>query len=188
MRVLVIYESVYGNTHRIADAVATGLRDRDGVEVELVTPEDAEDAGRFEGVDLLVVGGPTHMHGMAWSTTKHQGAHAEQEAAAKGKPAHELDDDAFGETLRHWFHHLPQGGDTPSAAFDTRFDAAPAMTGRASKGIARRLHHHGWAAVVEPESFLVTKDNELVDGEEDRARTWGEQLADAVVGRAPTTT
>ena len=29
MKAVVVYESMYGNTHLVADAIATGLRDRD---------------------------------------------------------------------------------------------------------------------------------------------------------------
>ena len=47
MRVLLVYEPVYGNTHRIADAVATGLRDRDGIEVEVTAAEEVADPDRF---------------------------------------------------------------------------------------------------------------------------------------------
>jgi hypothetical protein len=53
------------------------------------------------------------------------------------------------------------------------------ITGRASKGIARYLRHEGTRLVTEPESFLVTKDDEPVDGELDRARHWGARLTAA---------
>ena len=36
---------------------------------------------------------------------------------------------------------------------------------------------------AEPESFLVTKDNRLRAGEEDRARAWGRQLATQAAGK-----
>src|SRR4051812_7866406 len=68
MRALVVYESMYGNTHAIADHVATGLRRRfDDVEV-VAAGETTPDA--TDGVDLVVVGGPTHIHGMPRPTTR----------------------------------------------------------------------------------------------------------------------
>ena len=76
----------------------------------------------------------------------------------------------------------------PAAAFDTRAGAAPAMlTGRASKGIARGLHRRGFEQVVQPESFLVDKENHLEPGEEQRAEGWGARLAATVgpEGRSP---
>ena len=51
------------------------------------------------------------------------------------------------------------------------------MTGRAPKGIARRLRHHGYELLAEPESFLVDRQNHLLPGEEERAAAWGTQLA-----------
>jgi hypothetical protein len=47
-----------------------------------------------------------------------------------------------------------------------------ALTGRASKGVARLLRAHGFEVVTEPESFLVTKQDRLASGELTRAREW----------------
>ena len=61
MNAIVVYESIYGNTRAIAEAIAEGLGGAPAVSpAEL--PADAAQA------DLLVVGGPTHIHGMATST------------------------------------------------------------------------------------------------------------------------
>jgi hypothetical protein len=66
-------------------------------------------------------------------------------------------------------------------AFDTRIDAPVAFTGAASKGIAKRLTGQGFHLAVDRESFLVTKQNQLVDGELARATAWGTTLATALV-------
>ncbi len=63
MRTVVIYESMYGNTHLIADAIADGLRSVSG-DVAIVPVADTVD-DVLEGADLVVVGGPTHAHGMS---------------------------------------------------------------------------------------------------------------------------
>jgi hypothetical protein len=63
------------------------------------------------------------------------------------------------------------------AAFDTRLEGRPVLTGQASKGIARLLRQHGFTLAAKPESFLVTKDSQLRDGEQARAWDWGRQLA-----------
>ena len=54
------------------------------------------------------------------------------------------------------------------------------ITGRASKGISRQLRRHGFREIVEPMSFLVTKDSHLAPGQQTDARQWGEQLAGAL--------
>ena len=62
MKAVVVYESLYGNTHAVAEAVAEGLRERAEVDV---SPVEDSSSGVVEDADLLVVGGPTHVHGMS---------------------------------------------------------------------------------------------------------------------------
>jgi hypothetical protein len=173
MRAVVVYESMYGNTHVVADHIAEGL----GGSMEVsVLPVGPQASAAVATADFLVVGGPTHVHGMSSSTSR-KGAVADLEK----HPELTLDPDAEGPGLRDWFRDLEPSSGTRAAAFDTRIDAPPALTGRASKGIARRLRHHGFTLVEEPESFLVDKESELEPGEADRARGWGESLASALV-------
>jgi hypothetical protein len=68
----------------------------------------------------------------------------------------------------------------PAAAFDTRVHLPAAISGRASKGIARRLRKHGATLLLDPESFFVTKENELLPEEEARARAWGTRIAPSI--------
>ena len=82
--------------------------------------------------------------------------------------------------LREWFNGLKPHKGTLAAAFDTRMDLPAAITGRASKGIARRLRRHGATLLLEPESFFVTKQNRLEADEEAHARRWGANLAVAL--------
>jgi flavodoxin len=175
VKIVVVYESMYGNTHLIAEAIGKGLADAGEV---TVVPVDGADADVLAGADLLVVGGPTHVHGMTRESTRK----AAVEAAEKPDAGLEVDPDAEGEGLREWFDELGKVG-TDAAAFDTRMEGPVSLTGRASKGIAKRLKKHGYALVAEPESFLVTKENHLEDHEEEHATTWGASLA-AVVGKA----
>jgi hypothetical protein len=67
-------------------------------------------------------------------------------------------------------------------AFDTRLKMPAFLSGRASRGIDKALRRHGVTMVAKPESFFVTKHNQLLLGEEDRARAWGRQLAISVAG------
>jgi menaquinone-dependent protoporphyrinogen IX oxidase len=178
VRARVIYESMYGNTHTVADAIAEGLRSSG--EVTVVPVKDLS-ADLVEHADLLVVGSPTHVHGMTWPKTR------EAAVEAAHKPEAELDLDAeldlHAPGLREWFNtvkEIPKA----AAAFDTRIDAPAALTGRASKGIAHRLRKHGATLVADPTSFFVTKDNRLEAGEAANAREWGRRLGAELDGQA----
>lgn len=178
MRAVVVYESMYGNTRSIADAIASGMAPGNDVEVVPVAK-----AGRelLEGAGLVVVGGPTHVHGMSRPSTR-KGA-----ADAAGKPGSQLQlvPGAQGPGLRDWFDSLGQVS-ASAVAFDTRLAGPVVFTGRASSGIRALLVRHGFTVVAEPESFLVSKENTLRPGQEDRARAWGAQLAAKLA--APATT
>ncbi len=169
MRSLVVFESMYGNTHRIASAISEGLATVCSAEVLPVTEVDRV---LLQQVDLVVVGAPTHAHGMPWPRTRRS---AVETARALGKSL-TVEPTAIGDGLREWFERVGPIS-AKAAAFDTRFDGPPALTGRASRAIAKRLKHHGAGLVARPESFLVDRENELVPGEEERARRWGEELA-----------
>ena len=61
MHTLLIYESMYGNTHAIAAAIAEGFRPNGDVRVVPVS-EATDDLVTW--ADLVIVGGPTHARGM----------------------------------------------------------------------------------------------------------------------------
>jgi hypothetical protein len=171
MNVRIVYESMYGNTHAIADAIAEGARESGAqVTVQPVcdAPAEAGDA------DLLVVGGPTHMHGLTSELSRKMAISAAKE------DEHEVDRSATdGPALRTWLRQLARADGASAAAFDTRGDAKAALTGSAARGIARRLHRHGYP-ITGRESFLVDdSEGPLADGEIERARAWGAALATA---------
>lgn len=176
MRALVVYESMFGNTHAVADAIGRGLARAGDVSV---VPVERAGAPPLDDVDLVVVGGPTHVHGMSRASTRQ----AAVEQAAKADPPLALDADATGPGLREWLESLGRV-DVRSAAFDTRLGGPAAFTGRASKGIAKRLREHGARLVAGPESFLLDKQNHLHPGEEERAEQWGARLAGEVAHAA----
>jgi hypothetical protein len=169
MRAVVVYESMYGNTHLVADAIGAGLRPAFDV---TVVPVAQAGPAVLAGADLVVVGGPTHVHGMSRASTRK----AAVEAAGKPDSGLAVEPGAEGLGLREWFGSL---GHYPAraAAFDTRMQGPAAFTGRASKGVTRLLRAHGFDVAMQPESFLVTKQNQLVTDESTRAREWGAKLA-----------
>jgi hypothetical protein len=172
MRALVVYESMYGNTHEIANQIAVGLESAG--EVQVLSVADATEE-LVSWADLLVVGGPTHAHGLTSQSTRRSA----RDAAAKPDSDLTLDAEATGEGVRDWLRASVSGEGKRAAAFDTRIDAPALLTGRASHAIARRLRKHDFQVVAESASFLVDKHNRLVPGESERAVEWGSTLASA---------
>jgi Flavodoxin len=173
MKAAIVYESLYGNTHAIADAIAQGLGNTAETQVMSVA-----EAGTTEPpeTDLLVVGGPTHIHGMSRKPMWELAVKDALEHPEKGLVP---DPQAGGPNLRGWFASLDRTTGK-AAAFDTRLEGNELLTGHASKGIAKRLRTHGFDVVAEPASFLVDDTNQLLPGELDRAREWGRTLGSAL--------
>jgi hypothetical protein len=169
MRALVVYESMYGNTHAVAIEIAAGLRATHEVTLVPVTRATRE---LVATADLIVAGSPTHLHGMPTAASRRS---ATESAREQGSGLN-LDPDADGPGVRAWLERL-NAENMLAAAFDTRLSGVPVFTGRASRGIARLLSSHGCRLVVPPESFLVSRHNTLLSGETARARSWG-----AVIG------
>ena len=164
MRALVVVESSFGNTFAVARAVAEGLDPFMAVDVCGIgdAPGTIED-----GVDLVVVGGPTQAFGMSRPNTRRDAA---RQAGHSTAPT-------IG--VREWLASAPTGI-RRAAAFDTRIDKGW-VPGSAARGIAKQLRRLGATLVADPESFRVTgTPGPLAGGELDRARAWGEQLASTI--------
>ena len=170
MRALVVYESMYGNTRTIAQRIAEGLSSHlavDIVEVGVAPQQLGEDIG------LVVAGGPTHAFGMSRPGTR--------EKAAATRPKDSLVSQGIG--IREWLAALPRGqAGVAAAAFDTSINK-PRLPGRASAAAAKHLRKLGFRQVVPAEAFFVIGgEGPLLDGEEERARRWGEALGSKVGG------
>lgn len=169
MRALVIYETLFGNTRRVAEAIADGLRDgaRDGATVDVVEVVDAP-ASVPPDVDLLVLGGPTHAFSMSRPSTRREAA--QRGGAYTDVPA----------GIREWLDALPSGDHAQIfVAFDTRMNM-PLLPGAASHAATRRARRKGFRT-AHPESFFVADyEGPLLDGELDRAREWGRGLTGEV--------
>jgi len=165
MSATVVYESVYGNTRAIAEAIAEGLGDAEVVPV-FEAPE------RVLESDLLVVGGPTHMHGLTTTHSRQMAVEAVHEDGGHVEPGA-----ARTPGLRAWLRDLTTEEGALAAAFDTRGDKSPWLTGAASRGIAKRLRDRGYDVVSRQSFLVVDSDGPLAQGELDRARDWGRRLA-----------
>jgi hypothetical protein len=171
MHALVIYESMFGNTRAIAEAVANGLSARMPVEIKEV---GAAPMVIDEDVSLLVVGAPTHAHGMSKPETR-------RSAADKAEPDRAIVSGSIG--LREWLSAL---GAAPShvavATFDTRIKGPGLLWGSAAKSAETQLKKAGANIVSPAQSFFVggplgSAYDAVAEGELDRARSWGEHLA-----------
>jgi len=177
-RALVVYESMFGNGHRVAERVAEGLR-QGGVEVELVRVLDAP--ARPE-VDLLVVGGPTHALGMSRAATRASRQTHVATAEDRARVAAEPDADT-GPGIREYLRTLEITPGQPVGVYDTRA-TKPVPTG-AARAIARRIVALGAELVTSARAFQVLgMTGPLADGEERRALAWGVELAAGLAKRS----
>lgn len=167
---LVVYESMFGNTREIAEAVADGLRAALTVKVVEVGSAPVE---LSDEVGLLVVGGPTHAFSMSRPSTR-------ADAATKG-----ADKQAAADVgLREWVERIGRGSARPPvAAFDTKVKR-PALPGSAARAALKQLRRAHFPVLTSAENFYVDgMQGPLLDGEPDRARDWGARCA-AEVGQA----
>ena len=98
---LVVFESMFGNTQAVANAVADGLREQG--EVRVLDVAEAPDSIP-SSVDLLVVGGPTHAFSMTRANTR-------QSAVNQGAD----EDKAAQPGIREWISGLALSADVPVA-------------------------------------------------------------------------
>ncbi|WP_166353685.1 flavodoxin family protein [Phytoactinopolyspora limicola] len=167
MRALVVYESMFGHTRSIAEAIAAGLAST--MVVDIVEVNDAPtDIG--PDVHLIVVGGPTHALGMSRPSTRQEAARQAPDGLV-----------STGTGIREWLATLhPPTTTLAAASFDTKA-RRPRLPGSAAHATARRLRRLGLTMISRPQSFNVDGvTGPLTAGEEDRAREWGHELGDHV--------
>jgi flavodoxin len=163
MKALVVYESLFGNTEKVAQAIADGLSEHGDVELLEVTKTREVTT---EHLDLLVVGGPTHGFSMTRPTTR-------EEAVSRGASHGST---IFG--LREWLDQLHKGRHSELVAtFDTRVSKVRHLPGSAAKSAAKIVSGLGYSSAAQAESFYVEDvSGPLLEGELDRAHDWGEWL------------
>lgn len=161
MSVLIVHESLFGNTEQLATAVAAGLGGPD--HVTTVAAADAPDHIP-DDVALLLVAGPTHAFSMTRPGTR-------ADAVTKGARP-----DRAGTGIREWIERVEPRPELSVVTFDTRVHVK-LVPGSAAKSAARALRARGFARTRRGETFWVEDtDGPLRDGELERARAWGESL------------
>jgi hypothetical protein len=160
MRAIVVYESHWGNTAAVARAIAEGI----GHGAKALATDEAVGPA-LEGVDLLVAGAPVMAFGLPRDGMRERVAE-DRKAPAAPDVSHPL--------LRTWLDGLPSGR-AKAAAFDTRIHWTPRG---ATSTIESKLKKAGYHVVSKGQGFVVGGTyGPLRDGELDRARAWGAELA-----------
>ncbi len=148
MNALVLYDSKHGNTEKIAQAIAAGLKEGGvaTVECRALAASGEED---FRGRDLWVLGAPTHYGSLPFR---------------------------FSALLKNALKEDHPG--VKAAIFDTRMKDFP----RGSVVKLRKILEKKGKTVIGEESFVVNgMRGPLADGEEERARLFGKQVAESVL-------
>ena len=154
METIVVFDSLHGNTERVAHAIGDALAPLGDVRVLRTTdvPPDAR-------ADAWVVGGPTHNHGLS----KPLSALLKTMAASdglKGIPVATFD-------TRYHYPWLMSGSAAHSAAGKLRRTRVP------PRHRARELLRPGRPAACREGGKPLPETEHLAEGELDRARAWG---------------
>jgi flavodoxin len=155
MKALVVYDSVFGNTEQVAQAIGEALGSLEDVETLRagdVAPE------QLMGTDVLIVGSPTRVF-QPTGTTKR---------LLRKIPSRGLQ----GIRVAGFDTRLPVDEEAPAIL---RFLVR--LFGYAAEPIAERLKKKGGDLVVPPEGFIVEgTEGPLKEGELERAREWARQM------------
>jgi hypothetical protein len=170
MRAVVVYESLWSNTAAIARAIAEGI----GPTAQALSTAEASVAA-VANVDLIVAGAPVLGFRLPTDAMRQSVLTSERNAP--------LAPDLSHPSMRSWLETLPRGrgrgrGRGRSAAFETRIWWSP---GGVTGAIADKLAQAGYPPLRKARRFVVKgKYGPLRDGEIDRARRWGAELAEAM--------
>lgn len=158
MKILVIYDSAFGNTEIVAKAIAGVGSQSGGIKLLLVGEVKVTD---LRAVDVLVVGSPT------------QG----------GMPTKVMQEYLHGLAPKSLVGIKVAAFDTRFAISEhgTGLKVLMRTIGFAAPRIATILKQKGGEQVVKPEGFLVdNKEGPLKDGEIERAEAWMQDILQAI--------
>jgi flavodoxin len=159
MKALVVFDSVYGNTAKIAAEVSRAVEEK---YTTSLVPVVQDETISFEGVDLLIVGSPT------------QGGRATvpiQEFIAALPNLERLPVAVFDTRFTPKEHGIG-------------LRLIMKAVGFAADKMANDLMENGGALVTSPEGFIVRdKTGPLDDGELRRAYDWGKHLLSVLPGK-----
>ena len=180
VRALVVYESMFGNTERIARAIRDGLRQR--VPTEIVPAYRAPTVIPAD-VRLLVVGGPTHAFSMTRVSTR-QEARKQQEVVMPIEVG-----------IREWLDALAtdtrsttgrRSRDLEVATFDTRIAKVRRLPGSAARSAGKLLRRMGFRLISTSSFFVDETIGPIREVEIERAGRWGQELGRLLTGSVTT--
>lgn len=165
MRALIVYESMFGNVRALTGVIAGEL----GRWMQVQTMEVGEAPDRLpDGVDLLLLGAPTHTFGLSRPDTRKTASGMGAAPPARG--------------MREWLEGLEVGGGHPQTAvfFTASADAGwMRWLGDAGRGLTSRARRLDLRMVAPSERFLVTgMKGPLCEGEKEHAERWAARLAE----------
>jgi len=158
MKALVVYDSVFGNTEKIARAIADALGSPE--EVRMVRSSGIS-PGEIQGVKLLVIGSPTRGFRPTGSV----------QALLKNMPGGSVK----GVSVAAFDTRISE------SEVGSGLRLMMKMGGYAAGRIADMLKKKGGNLIASPEGFLVKgQEGPLAEGELERASGWAKGLADSL--------
>jgi len=158
MKALIIYDSVFGNTGKIAKSIEAGIASQNEVVALSITEATIE---RLNNIDLLVIGSPTR----GFRPTEPVKAFLNQISSTQLSNINvaTFDTRIDLKTIKSGF-----------------FRFVVNKGGYAADGMAKQFKKMGAKSVVAAEGFLVMgEEGPLKDGELERAEKWGAALITA---------
>lgn len=174
MIAIVVYESIWGNTAVLAQAIGRGL----GPKTQVLSTVEAT-ADIVAEADLLVLGAPVHSYNRPEFVSIQAGRGLDDEVES-AIPGSEL------VLMRDWIKDLRTPG-FPVAVFEIRIGDFPGEGG--AREVLEAIAERGWNPIVPAASFRM-ESHPISPGpggwisptELERAKDWGVALAE-VVGR-----
>ena len=155
MKAVVVYDSMYGNTEKIAKAIGGAISG----EVKVLRPGEASSSD-LKAIDFLIVGSPTQ----GFRATKPVQTFIESLSAGSLK----------GINVAAFDTRMPSEDVGKGLRFIMK------MGGYAAPRIAEALKKKGGDLIAQPEGFFVKdKEGPLKEGELDRAASWAKGISSA---------
>ena len=158
MKSLVVYDSVFGNTEKVARAIGDSLETTGDVEVKKAISVPTSELKNY---DFIIVGSPTH------------GGRASQDMK---KFLNDIPKDGLVGIKVAAFDTRTE---VKNSGIGLRMITG--VLGYAAGRIAKFLKKKGGRQILEPEGFLVNgREGPLIEGELERARNWTEGITQGV--------